>query len=198
MGTMQTLQNKHQNTAAEEASFDRRASFPFKRSIARWARAAALTCALVLTANIVQAAGSVDSARSGRDAFLRAIAEVETGNNPRKVGRLGERGQYQFRQATWGQHTKHPFRDAHNPAVAHAVASRHYDWILQQLERSGKRATPYMVAAAWNSGIGRVTSGRIPTASKDYAQRVVNLASSWSPAIRAASITGSAVAVAAN
>ena len=135
---------------------------------------------------------------AGRDAFLRAIAEVETGNNPRRVGRMGERGPYQFRAATWQQHTRQPFRDAHNPAIAHAVASRHYDWIMQQLERNGRPATPYMVAAAWNSGVTRVSSGRIPAASRDYAQRVVNLASLWSPSIRAASITGSAVRVASN
>jgi hypothetical protein len=196
---MQTsYRNENSQNLAEGAGTVRRSSFSLKSLVGRWSRLAAFAVAALLAVNTMHAASSTDSARSGRDAFLRAIAEVETGNNPRKVGRLGERGQYQFRQGTWRQHSRQPFRDAHNPSVAHDVASRHYDWILQQLERSGKRATPFMVAAAWNSGIGRVTSGRIPAVSKDYAQRVVNLASCWSPAIRAAMVTGSAVAVAAN
>jgi soluble lytic murein transglycosylase-like protein len=193
------MQTSHRNAVSAEAPATyRQSSFSLNSLLGRWSRIVLVAAAALLAVNSTEAAGAVDSARSGRDAFLRAIAEVETGNNPRKVGRLGERGQYQFRQATWRQHTRQPFRDAHNPSIAHAVASRHYDWILQQLERNGKRATPYMVAAAWNSGIGRVTSGRIPAASKDYAQRVVNLASCWSPSIRAAMVTGSAVAVAAN
>lgn len=198
------MHNLHNTQNSETAAAPDTASRPSSRIqslIRRWSRTAAFAVAAVLTlasTRDAEAASAADTARSGRDAFLRAIAEVETGNNPRKVGRLGERGQYQFRQMTWRQHTKQPFRDAHNPAVAHAVAARHYDWILQQIERSGKRATPYMVAAAWNSGVSRVTSGRIPASSKDYAQRVVNLASCWSPAIRAASVTGSAVSVASN
>jgi len=180
-----------------EAAVPRRTSFPRQSRLTRWGRAAALAGALVLSlsAAVREAAAAEDT---GRDAFLRAIAEVETGNNPRKVGRLGERGQYQFRLATWRQHTSRPFREAHSPSVAYTVAARHYDWILQSLERNGKRATPFMIAAAWNSGVTRVNSGRIPAVSRDYAQRVVNLASLWSPTIRAASITGTATAVASN
>lgn len=141
---------------------------------------------------------AANTSQAERDAFLRAIAEVETGNNPRKVGRLGERGPYQFRLATWRQHTSRPFREAHSPAVAHAVASRHYDWIIRTLERQGRPVTPYLIAAAWNSGVTRVSSGRIPPAARDYAQRVVNLASMWSPEIRAAAITGRSLVVAVN
>lgn len=167
---------------------------------ARWFRMAAWLLAGLLVVNSAHqaSAAGMDSAREGREAFLRAIAEVETGGNARKVGRLGERGLFQFRQATWRQHTTQSFRDAHTPAVAYDIASRHYDWILHELERNGKRATPFMVAAAWNSGVNRVVSGRIPSVSRDYAQRVVNLASCWSPVIRMASRTGSAVVVASN
>ena len=166
----------------------------------RWGRMAAWLLAgfLALDSAHNASAAGMDSAREGREAFLRAIAEVETGGNARQVGRLGERGLFQFRQATWRQHTAKSFRDAHTPAIAYEIASRHYDWILHELERNGKRATPFMVAAAWNSGVSRVLSGRIPSVSRDYAQRVVNLASCWSPVIRMASRTGSAVVVASN
>lgn len=194
---MQTTNRNFTTPQAEDAGSVRGTSL-VTSLLGRWGRRTALLCTALVLIMGASRGEAAETARSGRDAFLRAIAEVETGNNPRKVGRLGERGQYQFRQATWRQHTSQPFRSAHNPSVAHTVASQHYDWIIQQIERSGKRATPYMVAAAWNSGVGRVTSGRIPAASKDYAQRVVNLASCWSPVIRAASITGSAVSLASN
>lgn len=192
---MQTsnLQDIHPLT---RVAVPRQPSVHFGARLARWGRTLAMVGAVVLAAGMTSEAAAAHD--NGRDAFLRAIAEVETGNNPRKIGRLGERGQYQFRLATWRQHTKRPFGEAHSPAVAYAVASRHYDWILQTLERNGRQPTPYMIAAAWNSGVSRVSSGRIPAASRDYAERVVNLASLWSPAIRAASITGSATSVASN
>lgn len=193
MQTSNLTQNSHPQF---EAAATRRDSFPLQSRLVRFARSAAVAFALVFALSAVREAAAAQD--NGRDAFLRAIAEVETGNNPRKVGRLGERGQYQFRLATWRQHTKRPFGEAHSPSIAHAVASRHYDWILQTLQRNGKQPTPFMIAAAWNSGVTRVSSGRIPAVSRDYAQRVVNLASLWSPAIRAASITGTATAVAAN
>ena len=186
---------RNDNLSAEPAAWAR-SSISFSSRLARWGRAAVLGCTMILAAGSLSAASTGHD--DGRDAFLRAVAEVETGNNPRKIGRLGERGQYQFRLKTWRQHTRRPFGEAHHPTIAHQVASRHYDWILQTLERNGRRATPYMIAAAWNSGVSRVSSGRIPAASRDYAERVVNLASLWSPAIRAASITGSAPRVASN
>jgi soluble lytic murein transglycosylase-like protein len=183
------------NSSSETAGA-RRDSFPFQSRLVRWGRIAALVCAFGFALSSGREAQAAQD--DGRDAFLRAIAEVETGNNPRKVGRSGERGLYQFRQNTWRQHTRRPFYDAHSPAVAHDVATRHYEWILQSLQRNGQRPTPYMIAAAWNSGVSRVSSGRIPASTRDYAQRVVNLASMWSPAIRSAQITGAAPRVASN
>lgn len=108
--------------------------------------------------------------------MLRAIAEVESRGNPRRVGRLGERGLYQFRRDTWRQHTREHFTRAHHPGVATAVARRHYHWIRRQLQANGRQATPYEVALAWNAGVTNVISGRAPARAHGYAQRVVNLA----------------------
>ncbi len=55
---------------------------------------------------------------------LKAIAQVESRGNPRRVGRLGERGLYQFRRDTWRQHTRENFYRAHHPGVATAGAPR--------------------------------------------------------------------------
>ena len=107
---------------------------------------------------------------------LRAIAEVETRGNPRRVGRLGERGMYQFRRETWRQHTAEDFRRAHHPEISTTVARRHYDWILRELRNRGHEGTPYEVALAWNAGLSRVLTGKVPSRSRLYAERVANLA----------------------
>jgi hypothetical protein len=107
---------------------------------------------------------------------LRAIAEVETRSNPRRVGQLGERGMYQFRRETWRQHTAEDFRRAHHPEISTTVARRHYDWITRELRHRGYEGTPYEVALAWNAGLHRVLSGRVPSRSRHYAERVANLA----------------------
>lgn len=108
---------------------------------------------------------------------LRAIANVESQGNPRRVGRLGERGLYQFRRATWRQHTRENFSRAHHPEIATTVAHRHYNWIVRELRANGFEGSPYEVALAWNAGLSRVLAGKVSSASHNYAQRVVNLAS---------------------
>lgn len=60
------------------------------------------------------------------DAMLWAIRQVETGDNPRALGRLGERSAYQFRALTWRNYVRAPFRLATtNPHAADLVAARH-------------------------------------------------------------------------
>ena len=112
----------------------------------------------------------------GTQRLLQAIAEVESRGNPSRVGRLGERGLYQFRRETWRQHTREHFHRAHHPGVANAVARRHYQWIVRQLRAQGRPATAYEVALAWNAGVSSVLNGRAPARAHRYAERVVNLA----------------------
>jgi Transglycosylase SLT domain len=110
-----------------------------------------------------------------REAFLQAVAQVETGGNPRAVGRFGERGLYQFGRDTWRRYTSRSFYDAHSPAVAHEIAVRHFDWLYQRVVDEGRRPTPYIMAVAWNGGLGRALSGRMPKSTRDYAARVTNV-----------------------
>lgn len=95
--------------------------------------------------------------------FLRAIALVESGNNPHAVGAAGERGRFQI-----------------TPPVA-AVCGGYGDpaavrW-ERQLERellaAGIDPLPFNVALAWNAGPGAVKRGQVPEQSYDYARRVV-------------------------
>lgn len=110
-----------------------------------------------------------------RDAFLEAVAIVETNGNPRAVGSLGERGLYQFTRTTWKQHTKRSHYEAHDPNYSTVIARKHYDWLYQHLSNRGFPPSPYWLAVAWNSGLKRTTSGRFPSVSRQYAERVTNL-----------------------
>jgi hypothetical protein len=136
--------------------------------------------ALTVAMGTVVAAPKAEAAPGSsidRAAFLRAIAEVETGGNSGAVGRHGERGMYQFNRTTWRLHTSRSFHDAHIGAVSSEIAARHFSWIHEGLVKAGQQPTPYLMAAAWNAGLGRVTNGRLPSTTKDYAARVANIVS---------------------
>ncbi|MBI2813343.1 MAG: hypothetical protein HYX71_03580 [Opitutae bacterium] len=106
---------------------------------------------------------------------LRAINWVENPTNQTHVGRFGELGPYQFRPGTWRMHSDKPFRMAIQRSVADEVAVKHYEWIKRTLERAGAEASAFNIAMAWNCGVEAVISGRAPTVSYNYAQRVSNL-----------------------
>ncbi|GAB1488694.1 hypothetical protein MASR2M8_11410 [Opitutaceae bacterium] len=112
---------------------------------------------------------------SDRWETLQAIHWVENPTESVAPGRFGELGAYQFRQATWQMHTKKPFHLATNRAESDKVAVAHYEWIKRGLERNGIPATPYNIAMAWNAGLTSVVQRRVPSASRHYASRVVNL-----------------------
>lgn len=147
------------------------------------------------TGEHLSAAEAVDGER---EAFLKAIAEVETGNNPRAIGRRGERGMYQFTRTTWRLHTRRNFADAHSPAVSAQVAALHYDWLYEGLLRNGKQPTPFLMAAAWNAGLSRVVNGQVPRSSRDYATRVVNIVSVTRPSIPVAIAIEPAILIASD
>ena len=142
------------------------------------ARSRILWCAifgLVLSVPIARAE-PVHPSPEAREAFLSAVAEVETGGNARAVGRQGERGLYQFNRVTWGRYTKRPLADAHRPGIAHVIAVKHYNWLCERLQANGRPVTTYRLAMAWNGGVTRGISGKAPRVTHDYARRVNNLA----------------------
>lgn len=125
---------------------------------------------LVTTLGFTTIAGAAD-----RWETLRAINWVENPTNQTQVGRFGELGPYQFRPGTWRMHSDKPFRLAIQRAVADGVAVKHYEWIKRTLERAGAEASVFNIAMAWNCGVEAVLSGRAPSVSYNYAQRVSNL-----------------------
>ncbi len=112
---------------------------------------------------------------SDRWETLRAINWVENPTNQTHVGRFGELGPYQFRPATWRMHTDKPFRQAIDHAVADEVAVKHYEWIKRTFEQAGVAPSVFNIAMAWNCGVDAVLSGRAPSVSYNYAERVSNL-----------------------
>ena len=106
---------------------------------------------------------------------LQAIHMIENPRNSTRPGSHGELGAYQFRHATWRMHTRRPFQLALNRAESDAVAAAHYEYLRDGLERSGVPATTYNIAVAWNAGLDAAISGHAPRASRNYAERVVNL-----------------------
>src|SRR4051812_45751650 len=125
---------------------------------------------------------------SDRWETLRAINWVENPTNQTQVCRFGELGPYQFRPATWRMHTQKPFRQAIQREVADEVAVKHYEWIKRTFEQAGVEPTVFNIAMAWNCGVDAVISGRVPTVSYQYAQRVANLVETLKERTRADSV----------
>jgi len=116
------------------------------------------------------------STLSNADDFLYAIREVETGNcYNAPTGSCGEEGAYQFKRNVWSQHTQVSFKKARTH-YSDTVALAHYHWIIKRLTNAHMKPSIQKIAAAWNCGVTAVIRGKIPHSTKDYAERVNNLA----------------------
>lgn len=128
-----------------------------------------------IAAFIIIFSGHATAATVRADDFFYGIRARESGNNYQcPPGRLGEQGPYQFKPVVWRQHTNAHISSART-AYADVVAQKHFDWISRQLTAAGLQPTHWRIAAAWNAGAGAVIRGRIPKASREYADAVVNL-----------------------
>jgi hypothetical protein len=107
---------------------------------------------------------------------LEAIHAIENPYDQRAPGPCGELGAYQFRQNTWRKYSQRPFNEAIDRQCSDEVAVRHYEWIKSSLERNRLVPSTYNIALAWNAGLTAVVRGRVPASSRDYAERVENIA----------------------
>ncbi len=107
---------------------------------------------------------------------LEAIHWVENPFNTERPGRYGELGAYQFRESTWRMHTTVAFARATDRRASDEVAIRHYEWLKKELLRNGIEVTPYNIALAWNGGLRAVVHGPPAASTRDYAERVNNIA----------------------
>jgi hypothetical protein len=138
-------------------------------------RRALMLCALLAFGRMLTSVG-LAAPQISRWATLEAIHQIENPRDSRQPGQYGELGAYQFRAATWAQHSRRPFSDALDRRAADIVAVRHHDWICARFIEKGMEPTVYNVALAWNAGITAALRGSAPRRAHEYATRVGNIA----------------------
>jgi hypothetical protein len=119
--------------------------------------------------------------------FLRAIAQVESGNanhpdgDDDVVGPCGARGRYQISEIAWRQHTKWPHTDAHHPTKSQIVALKHLQWLRGVLKKDmGGEPMYHQLASAWLRGPGYRTTLATESTNRfikrlDYSGRVTEI-----------------------
>lgn len=111
------------------------------------------------------APATVISRGINREAMLRTISAIESGNRNWVIGNDGERSAWQMMPDTWRKYTKLPFELAStNEVLAQSIARAHLQGIIDELGKNGRTVTPTGIARKWNPG-----------APRDYAQRTANL-----------------------
>lgn len=109
------------------------------------------------------------------DVLLDGICEVETSGRYWKIGRAGERSQYQIKRVVWERYSNLPFwkasQSVHQPE-AKRVALCYIIEISNKLDRVNIENTVWNIAVRWNGGISR---SRFTSFHRGYANRVNNL-----------------------
>ena len=123
-------------------------------------------------------AGASASAHGVDQAFLKALANVETRNNPDAVGDVKMKnkayGKYQIRQPAVDDvnrafGTSYRAEDGRDPAKADDIASKYLDVLEKSWKRAnpGKKPTPIDLARMWNGG----PTGYAKENTEDYGRR---------------------------
>lgn len=84
-------------------------------------------------------------------ALLRAIAQVESRNNPKAVGKHGERTKYQIKWSTWIRYSSRPQMFCTDDEADQCATALALD-IMCQLGRRSIAITPRNVYCVWKSG----------------------------------------------
>ena len=124
-----------------------------------------------------------NSAAASDATFLEAIAQVESGQNRKAIGKAGERGMYQVGKAAWDDasarlkaegHYAFPWSKWRDATAQDMVAASHLRWIRSNFHRLGMTdPTPEQMALVWNVGWSEARSRDFR--ANDYALRVGNL-----------------------
>ncbi len=117
--------------------------------------------------------------------LVDAIIQIESGGDPRRVGRHGERGLMQIRSGTWRDMTARlygaplPFDQAFDPEINRRVGMEYLATLQATLRKNRdqwKADERTLLLAAYNAGPGRLrTSGFdpdfMPRQTRDYVER---------------------------
>lgn len=112
---------------------------------------------------------------------LKALGQIETGEQDFAVGLLGEKSRYQIRAMTWKENSNKPYAYSYKPEVAAAVALNYLNRLSNMYYTSQhKRPTELDLYIMWNWGFNNYARvnfefARAPHSSRDAAQRFANL-----------------------
>lgn len=116
------------------------------------------------------------------DAKLRAISQVESGDNDKAKGRHGELSRYQIKHTVWKQHFPDEKDQRHIPLHAKRCARAHLCWLELKLclLKKTNNPNPRDVYAAWNIGLAAYsrrdyTLDKLPNNIRQRADRFTNL-----------------------
>ena len=115
--------------------------------------------------------------------LLESIAQVESGQNRKAIGKAGERGMYQVGREAWkdaeerlkveGQY-RFPWSKWRDATAQDMIAASHLRWIRSNFHRIGMtNPTPEQMALVWN--VGWTNARKSAFRPNDYAFRVANL-----------------------
>lgn len=111
--------------------------------------------------------------------FILAIALVESGNNPRAVGKAGELSEYQITERVWRVYTSVPFTRKNASSAVHSnrVATFHASKLLLAAPIVSERHTVILCAAGWHRGEAYMKRpmSRWSKETRGYADRVWNV-----------------------
>ncbi|HOW97566.1 MAG TPA: lytic transglycosylase domain-containing protein [Kiritimatiellia bacterium] len=123
------------------------------------------------------------------DCLVEAVIQVESGGDPRKVGKAGERGLMQIKRGTWRDVTRRlygkpvSFDRAFEPELNRIVGRAylaHLQDFLGRNQSHWKTDELSLLLACYNAGPTRVAKGgfhpdRWPVLTREYVQRVTAL-----------------------
>lgn len=110
---------------------------------------------------------------------LNALGMIETGNDDRGIGGMGEISRYQIQPAIWKNYSKSD--DYWDPGVSVEVARQHWAYLVGYYrQKTGREPTDFDMYVLWNTRLGYyATKGfspaKISPVVRDRAQRFVNL-----------------------
>lgn len=108
-----------------------------------------------------------------------ALGMIESGNNDRAVGGLGEVSRYQIMPSVWKHYSDS--RSYRDQGAALEVASQHWTWLHEYFEARARRdATDFDMYVLWNTRHGYYAGkgfnpNRLHPVIRDRAERFANL-----------------------
>jgi hypothetical protein len=108
-----------------------------------------------------------------------ALGMIETGNDDREIGGLGEISRYQIMPSVWRHYSSS--QRYHDPETSTEVAQQHWTSLYNRFKQQAHREpTDFDMYVLWNTHYGYYAKrgfkpARLDPAVREHAQRFVNL-----------------------